>query len=242
MKHETHPKGCGLKKIMEDEVSILRILKKLRGRISPKWLYTLFFIVAIFGYIGWHLRGVLIEILHKEFEATIQIVDWKGETNPHDIKEELLYGSVLYLENKPIKLSGDFVTFSNLPPSFHKKKVRIHFSPTPKYLFMHLDTVLQLNRRFSTYKLRMRFDGIDKITRQVIDPTSRHPVVGALAEIEGVNSITDKEGRFTINLPLSKQKRYQKLVIKKDGYIDYIDNNLDMTTDNPIIIWQLQKN
>jgi hypothetical protein len=40
---------------------------------------------------------------------------------------------------------------------------------------------------------------------------------------------------------LDKQKQYQELTIRKTGFVDYHNRELDMTTDNRFIIWEMQK-
>ncbi|WP_163274272.1 hypothetical protein [Dysgonomonas sp. 511] len=120
--------------------------------ISPVILFML-------GYLGNKLLDVIFVSDSSPFVANIQIVDWNGEINNRDIKEELYYGATLYLDNNPQKLSGSIVKFSDLPASYNKKDVRVHFEPKPEYQFMQLDTIICINRNSPTYRLRMRFKG-----------------------------------------------------------------------------------
>ena len=181
--------------------------------------------VGIFG---------IYKLINCPFKITIQIVDWNNRTNNSEIYNN---GGTLFFDSKQeydkILTNANNGRFSfNLPASYNKKSVRVYFLPQQKkYQFMKLDTTIVIHRD-STYHLRMTFDGIDKITRKVIDNSTLQSIEGAIVQIKGAIDITDKDGKFTIRLPLEEQQLVQKLTIKKEGYIDYINSALDMTTSN----------
>ena len=225
-----------------------KLIEEIIRRIQSSWLrYILFiifiiFMIFVYSIIIYDSFKKVSDFCNHPFTATIQIVDWCGKTNNPEIKEkEFLYGATLSLDGQQEKLTGNTIKYTyTLPILCNKKDVRIQFNPKSEYQFMQLDTVLHLNRKLQIYLVRMYFKGIDKITRQVIDANTGKPVIGAIAEIAGVKDTTNNEGYFTLKLPLLNQKRYQELVIRKNGYSAYRDCKLDMTLNNPIIVWEIE--
>jgi len=213
-----------LKRIIKRHNTINRIIMfSLMG--------CLFIVGAFVGY----------QFVNQPFTATIQVVDWNNRVDNQEIYSK---GGIISFDGKK-EYDNELTTTNkgkfklNLPASYKKHSVRVYLQPKEQYQFMKLDTTIVVHKD-STYYLRMYFTGIDKITRTVVNQDGQ-PIENAIAEINGEEAITDKNGKFTIELPLEKQQRFQKLTIKKDGFIDYNDNNLDMTTNNSGIMWNLKK-
>jgi len=164
----------------------------------------------------------------SSFTATIQIVDWNDKIGNEDIYNK----GVVYIDGNPV----DEITKTNNGTfkfqSDKERKINVYFQPKEKHQFMKLDTTIFLSKDSSDYRVKMYFKGIDKITSTVKDKITREPVEGAIAEIEGVSDTTKTDGKFTILLTPDKQKRIQKLVIKKEGFDDY-DKKLDLTAQSP---------
>lgn len=172
----------------------------------------------------------------ESFDAVIQVVDWNNTTSNPEIYNK---GGVVYINgiaNELTKTNNGTFKFQ----SDKERKINVYFQPEKRRQFMKLDTTIFLSKDSSAYRLKMYFRGIDKITR-IVEDRDGNPVVGAIAEINGITDTTTADGKFTISLPLDKQKQYQELTIRKTGFVDYHNRELDMTTDNRFIIWEMQK-
>jgi len=206
-------------------------------KLKKKWyiaIPTFLIMVSWFFYSNWEKFCVT-----SPFTVTLQIVDWNNRQNQeiHNKGGVILFGNE---EPKELTSTNRGRFKFDLSASYNKQSIKVHFQPQEQYQFMKLDTTIVVNKD-STYYLKMYFIGIDKITRNVINQTTGKPIEGAIAEINGEKDTTDKDGKFTITLPLEKQERFQKLTIKQEGNVDYVDNNLDMTIDDSIIIWDMKK-
>ena len=183
--------------------------------------------------------GIFKLIINQPFDVTVQIVDWNDKTNNQEIYDKggfIHFGSESKVELTTAN-SGKF-KFS-LANSHNKDSVRVYFQPQDKYYqFMKLDTTIFIQKdNSSPYCLKMKFDGIDKITRQVLNEKGQ-PIAGAIAEINGVKDTTDADGNFTIVLPVEKQQRYQILTIKKEGYEIFVNKKFDMILKNSTVTIQ----
>lgn len=172
----------------------------------------------------------------ESFEAVIQVVDWNNTTSNQEIYNK---GGIVYING----IADELTKTNNGTFKFQSDKERninVYFQPEKRRQFMKLDTTIFLSKDSSAYRLKMYFRGIDKITR-IVEDRDGNPIVGAIAEINGITDTTTADGKFTISLPLDKQKQYQELTIRKTGFVDYHNRELDMTTDNRFIIWEMQK-
>ena len=204
--------------------------------------YALLLVIATFA----TLFGAYLTIKNEffgPFTATIQIVDWKNRIDNQEIYSN---GGIVSFDGKK-EYDNEITTTNkgkfnfNLPASYKKQSVRVYFHPKEDiYRYMKLDTTIIIHKN-STYYLKMYYKGIDEITRTVINKSSNEPFKDAIVEINGIIDTTDTNGVFTIRLPLVKQERYQKLTIKKDGYVDFVNNEFDMTNDNSHISWNFSK-
>lgn len=70
---------------------------------------------------------------------------------------------------------------------------------------------------------------------QILDAESGSPVEGAEFSIDNGKyaTATDKDGRFDISIPLSDQREYKDVIIRKDGYQDFVSE--EETVDSNVV-------
>ena len=219
-----------------NEIKILLEKINRQNRINHIIVYTL--IVCLLAAGGF----VAHKTVNQPFTATIQVVDWNNKTDNPEIYSN---GGIISFDGKK-EYDNELTTTNkgkfnlNLPASYKKQSVRVYFQPEEGYKYMKLDTTIVVYKN-STYYLKMYFEGIDKITCTVINAFPHEPFRDATVEINEEKCITDSTGTFTIILPVEKQKRVQKLTIKKDGYENFVINEFDMTINNTHILWDFSK-
>jgi hypothetical protein len=171
-------------------------------------------------------------------------VDWNSRADNQEIYNK---GGVIVFDGQK-EYSEELTNINRgrfkftLPYSYNKRQVRVHFENESKYKFMKLDTTIFICKDATTYNLKMNFEGIDGIYNcTLIDSITLQPITAAIVEIKGNKGSVGSDGKFSIKLKLSEQERIQTLVIKKDGYDDYIDRNFDMTVKSSSISCHLKK-
>jgi hypothetical protein len=81
------------------------------------------------------------------------------------------------------------------------------------------DSVI-LVRKNETSEIRILLRGLNKLEGVVTDENGTG-VSDAIVRVAGISAQTDADGRFSISIPIEKQKRHQEVEIHKEGYIPY---------------------
>jgi len=160
---------------------------------------------------------VCYRFINQSFTATVQVFGWKGEQhNPLNGKGTILLTLGDKMEMSEINRQGEAV-FKGILPQYDGKQVSIQITDTEGELYYFPDTLITIQKNKIT-KVQILLHGLEKLQGMIIDNISGEGVSGALINIAGINTTTNPQGFFSIDIPVDKQQKEQKIIISKEGY------------------------
>jgi hypothetical protein len=208
-----------------------KILKEIRRVGIWNWIGMASLIVGIIGI-------YLTITISQTTDATIKIVNWRGEA-PTDFVKEQIYQSkitITILGNKYMPtIDGEIkVPYSK----YRNKEVEVGFSSENDAL--SCDKKITLT---DTTKLRIYIKGLDKISGNIKDFDTEENIEGVLIKVGKKEIHSDSLGNFEINFLLNEQKVYQFIeIIKRDYKEKRFEINMSTNRYRPIPVRLHRKN
>lgn len=115
-------------------------------------------------------------------------------------------------EALPLKEAADEVLFKEIHSKYMGEKVRLTVE-APGYIV--IDTMLKMSSMVELNLLRDNSLGM--VFGEVMDEQGK-PLEGVMVSIGEMNRVSDKGGKFRIDIPLEKQAYEQRVVAYKEGY------------------------
>ena len=165
------------------------------------------------------IAGVFIayKLVNHPFTATIQIYGWENEQhNPLDGKGTLVLVLGDKTEKAEINRQGEAI-FKGVLPQFNGQTVSARIEDTQGEPYYLPDSMINIQKN-STTKAQVLLHGLEKLQGAIYDNISGEGLPDVSVNIAEINVYTDENGFFTIEIPIAKQKREQKILLKKDGY------------------------
>ena len=104
--------------------------------------------------------------------------------------------------------------FKNIPGKFRKTEVKVNVSA---YAYDTIDTLVRIEPDGNVW-LPIKRDGTYGVLEGIVYSYDGKPVYQAEINAEGCTAHTDREGKFSLHIPVEKQKKYPKVVVSKNGY------------------------
>ena len=161
--------------------------------------------------------GVFYFTTNTPFSTTIQVYGWEGKGhNPLDGKGALVLTLGDKTEKAEINRSGEAV-FNGILPKYNGATVPVYITDTegePYYLLAET-VVIEKN---ATSPIQLLLQGLEKLQGAIYDDLSGEGLAGVLVTVADIRATTDANGNFSIDIPIEKQQKEQKIVVSKEGY------------------------
>jgi len=179
------------------------------------------------------------KLINQPFTATIQVYGWENEQqNPLDGKGILVLTLGDKTEKAEINRQGEAL-FKGILPQYNGKTVFARIADTQGEPYYLPDSLILIQKN-STTKVRVLLHGLEKLRGTVYDNISGEGLPNVSVSIADITAITDENGFFTIEIPIEKQKREQKILIRKEGY-ESKREFVSMTGEYNTILKQVKK-
>jgi len=122
-------------------------------------------------------------------------------------------------------------TFKELPPGLRNKQAHLLFEADG---YVSIDTTIKLKNKGILLNIK-RDASLAKVFGIVKDNLNNAPLQGVKISVIGLETLTDDDGRFSIDIPLQMQKMEQRLTAAKTGYKTW-DHTLPVSDKNEWII------
>jgi len=153
----------------------------------------------------------------ETFDLTV-FVHGKGGLEDKILKDQGLV--CVYLNSKPekVQIDGDGkATFTEISPTFLNSKVRITIEHPQPYQSTHPDSLYELKKNAVVY-LETALMGTDKIFGEVLDYKTRQFIDSVRVSIFDIETYTNANGWFELQIPADKQLKFQRVSFDKKGY------------------------
>ena len=104
--------------------------------------------------------------------------------------------------------------FKNIPGKFRKTEVKVNVSA---YAYDTIDTLVRIEPDGNVW-LPIKRDGTYGVLEGTVYNYDGNPVYQAEVNAEGCTTYSDEEGKFSLHIPIEKQKKYPKVIVSKNGY------------------------
>jgi len=160
---------------------------------------------------------VAYKLISQPFTATVQVFGWENEQhNPLNGKGSLVLTLGDKMEKAEINRQGEAI-FKGILPKYDGKMVVAHITDTEGEPYFLPDSMVKIQKN-STTKVQVLLHGLEKLQGTVFDNISGEGVPSAMVTVAGIVGTTDAGGYFSIDIPIEKQRREQKVLISKEGY------------------------
>jgi len=157
------------------------------------------------------------KLLNQPFTATIQVYGWESQQhNPLNGKGTLVLTLGDKTEKAEINRQGE-AFFKGILPEYNGKSVPAHITDTEGEPYYLPDSMINIQKN-NTTKVLVLLQGLEKLEGAVYDNVSGEGLPDVSVTLAGIKTITDETGFFTLNIPIEKQQREQKIIISKEGY------------------------
>lgn len=127
----------------------------------------------------------------------------------------------VYLNSNPEKVKIDEdgkAIFTEISPTFLNSKIRITVQHPQPYQSTHPDSLYLLQRNGVIY-LEAALNNIDRIFGRITDATNDDPLDSVKIVIKDVQTFSNTEGWFDLEVPKQWQSKFQRVSFSKKGYV-----------------------
>jgi hypothetical protein len=174
------------------------------------FLYVFVPLLAI-GLAYWYIQGV---ILQQPVNLTVRL---KNLTPNKDLPLEKAKITLTYGDKTETQEVDKEATFKGIPANFKGKKLALKFESAG---FVSLDTAIVLQENSLNLAIR-RNDALSKIFGLVKDENGKALEGVKITIQEDISTLSNNEGRFTLQIPFDKQRKEQTIRAFKEGYKTY---------------------
>jgi len=208
--------------ITVEELKIL--VEKIKKQNSKNQIITLLLAMGL-PILGSFVVFTL--LFNQPFTTTIKVYGWEGEQhNPLNGKGTLLLTLGDKTERAEMNRRGEAI-FKGILPEYNGKYVAIHITDTDGEPYFFPDTLILIKKNNLT-KVQVLLHGLEKLQGMIMDNITGEGVPDVLITIAEINTTTNIQGFFRLEIPVEKQKQEQKIVISKEGY-ESIRETVSMT-------------
>jgi hypothetical protein len=154
------------------------------------------------------------------------------------LEDKILKGQgmvCVYLNSRPEKVKIDDdgkATFTEISPTFLNSKVRITIDHPQPYQSTHSDSLYELKKNGVVY-LETELFGMDKIFGEVLDYKTGQFLDSVRVSVLNVQTYTNNNGWFELNIPADKQSKFQRVSFDKKGYVREVYDSVPVHTKQP---------
>jgi hypothetical protein len=144
----------------------------------------------------------------------------------------------LYLNSRPEKAKIDDdgrATFTEISPTFLAKRVRITIDHPQPYQSTHVDSLYLLERDGVAY-VETELQGMEKIFGEVLDFQTGMLMDSVRVSIYDIESYTNKNGWFQLDIPADKQAKFQRVAFDKKGFQREVYDSVPVHTRQPFSV------
>jgi hypothetical protein len=194
-----------------NELKIVIEKIKRQNHINHLIIYALSVCVVIAGVF------VAYKLVNKPFTATVKVYGWEGEQhNPLNGKGFIALTLGDKTEKAEINRQGEAI-FKDILPEYNGKTVSVYITDTENEPYYLTDSLIKIQKN-NTTKVQILLRGLEKLQGTIFDNISGEGLPDVSLTLTDINTITDENGNFIIDIPIEKQQQEQKIVISKNGY------------------------
>ena len=149
--------------------------------------------------------------LSKPYDLTVMVNEAQGIPNLPFSGGTV---TISYGEKQDKREIKTETTFKELPPGMRNKQAHLQFEADS---YVSIDTTIMLKNKGILLNIK-RDASLAKVFGIVKDNLNNTPLQGVKISMIGMETLTDEDGRFIIDIPLQLQKMEQRLIADKAGY------------------------
>ena len=216
-----------------DELKVL--VEKIKQQNKKNQIITFLLAICLPAIVGF---AAFTLVFNQPFTATIKVFGWEGEQhNPLEGKGAVLLTLGDKTERAEINRQGEAI-FKGILPKYNGKQVAIHITDTEGEPYFFPDTLITIKKN-NTTKVQVLLHGLEKLQGMIIDNITGEGIPNVLITIAEISETTNAQGFFSINIPIEKQKREQKIVVSKEGY-ETIRETISMTGEYTAVMKRIK--